>query len=76
MGIKHVIELEDGDVFVTPKAHKGRPAHRRVLGVIGEDVRYSVGGDRNRTCRVTTFKKWLRTHNCIAPRHSKENWAL
>jgi hypothetical protein len=76
MSIKHVIDLDDGDVFVTPKGHKGRPSHRRVLGVIDDQVRYSVGADRNRTCRVTTFKKWVRTNNCIAPRYSKKNWSL
>ena len=76
MPIQHVITIGEGDVFVTPKAAQ-RAAFRRVLGVLDGRVRYSTGTDTNRTCMVRTFKRWIRTNNCITPRHrTTEVWSI
>lgn len=44
----------EGDVF----AKDGR--HRRIVGALGGGIVYSVGGDKNRVCKVTTFRRWAR----------------
>lgn len=76
MPISHVITLGEGDVFVTPKA-AARAQFRRVLGVVDGRVRYSTGSDANRTCLARTFKRWVRSHNCITPRHrTTEVWSI
>lgn len=67
MPIKHVIHLNEGDIYVTP-AQAPRPGFRRVVGVLGGRVMYSVGGDFNRACQLRTFKRWIRINNCITPR--------
>lgn len=45
-----------GVVFVDRKS--GR--HRRVIAVLGGYVVYSVGGDSNRQCMVSTMTRWIR----------------
>jgi len=45
MPIKHVIEINEGDVFITP-AKAARSSFRRVVGVLDGRVRYSQGGIR------------------------------
>lgn len=46
--------MKDGDIYFTDKRM------RRILGVIGKHVRYSNGGNSNRTCQLSTFKRWLK----------------
>jgi hypothetical protein len=44
----------EGDVYVKENRH------RRVIGVLGGGIVYSVGADKNRVCLVATFKRWAR----------------
>lgn len=48
-----------GEVYATEKRM------RRVLGVIGKHVRYSNGGNQNRTCELATFKRWLKASEAL-----------
>lgn len=76
MAIKHVIKINEGDVFVTP-AKAMRSSHRRVVGVLGGRVMYSAGGESNRDCLVRTFRQWVRRVNAIHPRHkTTEPWSV
>lgn len=47
-------DLVEGDVFVSGDRH------RRVVGIVGGGIVYSVGADKNRQCKVATFKRWTR----------------
>lgn len=76
MPIKHVIDLQPDDLYVTP-AQAQRSQFRRVLGVLDGHVRYSVGGNADRTCKVRTFRRWIRVNNCFTPRHRvTEVWSV
>lgn len=41
----------------------GSKQHRRVCGVIGEKVRYSRGGEHLLTCKLDTFRRWIKRDN-------------
>lgn len=51
--------IKDGAVFY-PKNAAARHNHRRVVGVIGDRVFYSVGGARNFNCKLNSFRKWIK----------------
>jgi hypothetical protein len=53
------VSVKDGDVFY-PKNIAARHNHRRVVGVIGDRVFYSVGGGRNFSCKLNTFRTWIK----------------
>lgn len=38
-----------------------RQLFRRVVAVFNGHVIYSVGSDENRTCKVESFKKWIKS---------------
>lgn len=45
----------EGDVYVI------NSDHRRVIGVKGGRVCYSIGTDLNHWCNLATFREWFRT---------------
>ena len=51
------IELQEGEVY-TPKSEDDRHNHRRIIGIVGDSVVYSTGGDRNYSCKRNSFLAW------------------
>lgn len=51
------MSIEEHGVFVT---HTSKQRHRRILAVIDSTVTYSKGGERTYTCKLSTFKDWVR----------------
>lgn len=49
--------MKVNEVYVTAQGNK----HRRIIAVMDGRVIYSIGGNSNRHCLVTTFKKWIRS---------------
>ena len=53
--------VKEGDVFYpNPTNFFARHSHRRVVGIVGARVFYSVGGDRNHSCKASSLMKWGR----------------
>ena len=55
MGTK--IELKEAQVH-HPKSAFARDSHRRIVGIVGDTVLYSNGGDRNYACKRVSFLAW------------------
>lgn len=48
--------IKEGEIYFPKKAF-ARHNHRRVISIINGVVFYSVGGDKNYSCKIKTFKK-------------------
>ena len=51
------IEPQEGEVYM-PKNEDARHNHRRIIGLVGDSVVYSTGGDRNYSCKRNSFLAW------------------
>jgi len=58
--LKKTIELKEGQVHYpkNPK-EKNRHNHRRITGIVGDRIFYSAGGDKNFSCKRSSFIAWF-----------------
>lgn len=52
-------------VYVTHVESAYRQRHRRILGVLQGYVVYSTGADHTRSCRETSFARWIQRTNAF-----------
>ncbi len=53
------VELKEGEVFYPkPDNFSARHPFRRIIGIVGDRVFFSAGGDRNYCCKKTSFLAW------------------
>ena len=53
-----MIDIDTNDVYF-PYEDDGRIKSRRIIGVRDDVVIYSIGGDKNRHCKLSTMRAWL-----------------
>lgn len=52
------IELKEQEIYYPKRVGSARDGHRRIVGIIGEVVIFSNGGDRNYSCKRQSFIAW------------------
>ena len=54
------MDILENQVFIGNKYSFGQP-HRRVVGLLGNYIYYSNGGDTTRACQDKTFIRWVKS---------------
>lgn len=65
--------LRVDQVYVTTMPPSRPTKHRRIVALIGGHVIYSVGTDRNRSCKEETMRRWIRRRHAELKHAPTEN---
>jgi len=60
------VELKEQAVYLPKAGEAARDSHRRIVGIIGDTVLYSNGGDRNYSCKRESFLAWRKPSEATA----------